>query len=208
MASQHRSIATAVPSASIVENDSLNNSAVLNEFVIGAVDPNDKLVSPAGNGNSGEVHHNQRLHYRINFQNTGTAPALNVIVQDAIDPDLDLSSFLMEGSSHPNVVFINDRTITWKFLNINLPDSNSSEPLSLGYIEYSILPMQGLADGTDIENSASIYFDFNAPVQTNIVQNTLQTNIVNVPEITSISNFIIYPVPASEKLTIVPDISL
>jgi uncharacterized repeat protein (TIGR01451 family) len=170
-------IATIAPDSSVIENNLLNNSFVLNDLLIGSFDPNDKIVSPTGIGATGAVYHQQKLNYRINFQNTGTASAINVIVQDDLSPDLDISTFVMEGASHQYTVFINDRTITWKFLGINLPDSNSAEPLSHGYIEFSIYPHQGLPDGTIIENDASINFDFNDPVITNIVQNTLQTYI-------------------------------
>lgn len=188
------------PIAPCTDFDLTNNTYSITETVIGSFDPNDKLVSPHGYGTTGDVHHDQRLHYRINFQNTGTASAIHVFVQDEIDTDLDLNSFMMEGASHTYQLVINNRTLTWKFFNINLPDSNINEPLSHGFVEFSIVPLQGLTDGTTIENFADIFFDYNTPVTTNTVTNTLQTNITSVNTKANFNNINAYPVPASDKL--------
>ncbi|MBL7922639.1 MAG: T9SS type A sorting domain-containing protein [Bacteroidia bacterium] len=123
-------------------------------------------------------------------------------MQDIIDDDLDLSTFLMKQTSHPYTLVTNDREFTWKFININLPDSNSNEPGSHGFIEYSILPLQGLPDGTVISNTADIYFDFNAPIVTNTVTNTLQTNITSVVEVIKEDGLLVYPNPAGDFLSV------
>ncbi|MBL7923090.1 MAG: T9SS type A sorting domain-containing protein [Bacteroidia bacterium] len=181
----------------------MNNNLYLHaQTVIGSFDPNDKLVTPQGYGPTGDVHHDTRLHYRINFQNTGTASAINIRVQDIIDDDLDLSTFLMKRTSHPYALVTNGREFTWKFININLPDSNSNEPGSHGFIEYSILPLQGLPDGTVISNTADIYFDFNAPIVTNTVTNTLQTTITSVVEVIKEDGLLVYPNPAGDFLSV------
>jgi hypothetical protein len=62
---------------------------------------------------------------------------------------------------------------TISFLNIYLPDSTFDEPRSHGYFAFSIRQKAGLLPGTEIPASAGIIFDFNAPVQTNLVMNTL-----------------------------------
>jgi uncharacterized repeat protein (TIGR01451 family) len=188
--------------ATYTDNDLSNNSDTYSQIVIGSFDPNDKAVDPAGIGAQGDVLHGERLHYRIRFQNTGTASAIHVFVQDEIDQDLDLNTFLMERASHSYDVVTSGNTITWKFMNINLPDSNVNEPGSHGYIEYSIKAKQGLADGTEIENTAAIYFDFNAPVITNTTINTLQTSLVSIEEIADDDYLNLYPVPARNELTI------
>lgn len=189
------------------ESDLSNNTDAMNITVVGSFDPNDKLVSPQGYGATGDVHHDTRLHYHINFQNTGTASAINVIVQDSIDPDLDMGTFLMEKASHNYVLVTNGRILTWKFLSINLPDSNSNEPASHGYIEYSIKPNQGLSDGTTIENYADIYFDFNAPVVTNTTVNTLQTNITGIAATETGNNSYVFPVPTDDYVYIAHGVS-
>ncbi len=42
-----------------------------------------------------------------------------------------------------------------------------------GYVTFSIKPKPGLADGTDFTNKALIVFDVNAPIDTNVVINTI-----------------------------------
>ena len=54
-----------------------------------------------------------------------------------------------------------------------MPDSNSNEAASHGFIKFRINQQPGNAAGTQIKNSASIYFDYNAPVATNEVLNTI-----------------------------------
>ncbi|MEZ5278474.1 MAG: RHS repeat-associated core domain-containing protein [Opitutaceae bacterium] len=44
-----------------------------------------------------------------------------------------------------------------------------------GYLRFSIWPMPGLEDGTVIENQASIVFDENEPIITNVAVNTIDT---------------------------------
>jgi hypothetical protein len=95
----------------------------------------------------------------------------------------------------------------WKFFNINLPDSNTNEPLSHGYIEFSISPYQPLPDGTPVTNSANIYFDFNPPVITNTTVNMFQTTIVSIGELPSEQQLFVYPVPVDDIINIKPEIN-
>ncbi len=192
-----------MPDAGYTDNDLSNNAFTYDHMVIGSFDPNDKNVLPQGKGPDGEVHHDERLFYKIRFQNTGTASAVNVIVQDEIDPDLNINTFRMEGASHVYDLDITDNVATWKFSGIYLPDSNSNEPGSHGYIEYSIVPYQGLPDGTEIENTANIYFDYNTPVVTNTTLNTLQTSLVGLSSYEDENSILLYPIPARDQLIIV-----
>lgn len=187
------------------DSDLSNNFDPYQQTVIGSFDPNDKQVDPAGLGISGDVLHSQRLHYRIRFQNTGTASAIHVFVQDELDPDLDMNTFLMERASHTYDVVTNGNTVTWKFININLPDSNSNEPGSHGYLEYSIKPIQGLMDGTEIQNTAAIYFDYNSPVITNTTTNTLQTSLSSIADPESEQWLSLFPVPVKNEITMVAE---
>jgi hypothetical protein len=50
---------------------------------------------------------------------------------------------------------------------ILLPDSNTNEPLSHGFVDSRILPKGTLAAGDTIKNNAYVYFDCNNPVATN-----------------------------------------
>jgi uncharacterized repeat protein (TIGR01451 family) len=64
-------------------------------------DPNDKQVSPLGYGVHGAVAlDTDHLDYTIRFQNTGTAPAIDVMLRDDLPSSLDLSRLDILGASH------------------------------------------------------------------------------------------------------------
>ncbi len=139
--------------------------------VVNSYDPNDKQVSPA------DVIDNsaQWLTYTIRFQNTGTAPAIDIYVIDTLDAALDINSFQLLAYSHPPVVKVynTERKVRFNFANIYLADSVSNEPKSHSYIQYRIKTLPGLNCGTQIGNAAHIYFDYNPPVATNRAFNTI-----------------------------------
>lgn len=129
-------------------------------------DPNEKLVDTPEISEA-DVADGRLLEYTINFQNTGTAPAVNIVVRDTVETDLDLSTFTMVGATHPYTLSIASNAITWTFAGIMLPDSTTDEPNSHGGIHFKMAPKAGSLPGTEFANRADIYFDFNAPVLTN-----------------------------------------
>ncbi len=174
-----------------------NNMDTLCQVVVGSYDPNDKTAEPAGIGAAGEIPHGTSLEYRIRFQNTGTFYATNVILRDTLDADLDISTLHITYSSHPLNWYVFKDILTFEFMSIMLPDSNSDEPGSHGAVKFTIQPLTGLADGTEITNDASIYFDFNSPVLTNSTLNTLETP-VSVSVSPDHSGLEVFPNPFSE----------
>lgn len=177
-----------------------NNQDSLAKIVTGAFDPNDKSVS-FEILSSAEAASGKFLDYTIRFQNTGTAPAQDVVVMDTLSSNLAIESFEMLVASHDfSLELLNGHILKWTFANIMLPDSNANEPASHGYIRYRIRPAQALTLGTLIENSASIYFDFNAPIKTNTAT-TLIADILSV-ENEKQGTLILAPNPASDKLMI------
>lgn len=156
----------------------------------GSYDPNDKTGYPIGYGNNHYINPNTSINYRIRFQNTGTDTAIFINILDTISPYLDLSSLSMGAVSHPyNLTMMpntpsGEHVLRFEFDPIYLPDSNVNEPASHGFVHYSIAQLPNLPNGTIINNSASIYFDYNAPVQTNttlhtVCDNCLPQNITN-----------------------------
>lgn len=135
-------------------------------------DPNEKLVTPSGISNLHYVSKKEQLEYRINFQNTGNDTAFRVVLVDTIDTRvLDMNSFVQVSGSHPYKLTIKEGNIAeWVFDNILLPDSNENEKASHGYVKFNIKQVDGLAEGTRIDNKAAIYFDFNSPVITEPVK--------------------------------------
>ncbi len=155
--------------------DPSNNSSTCFQVVTGSFDPNDKQNLTSPNPFGGDIDVNtQTYHYKIRFQNTGTDTAFTVVIKDEIDANLDITSISPIASSHSySMDFEDSNRLVFFFENIMLPDSNVNEPMSHGFIEFTIRPLPNLPLGTVISNEAAIYFDFNAPIITNVVENTL-----------------------------------
>ena len=177
-----------------------NNMVEKQLTVVGSYDPNDKQVSPAGEGEEGFVSRtDSMLTYQVRFQNTGTDTAFTVVVLDEIDEDLDITSVRPGPSSHPyKLNIIDGNVLEFRFENIMLPDSFVNEPASNGYVLFDIKTKRDLPWGTKVENTAAIYFDFNEPIITNTTINTLAqpTNVKEV--ITQDLPLEISPNPGSE----------
>jgi uncharacterized repeat protein (TIGR01451 family) len=155
----------------VVFTDSLINAAT----VTCSFDPNDKSVTPAGVQASNYTLMNDTLEYLIQFQNTGTDTAFTVVIRDTLDNNLDMNTFELIDASSPVQTQLSQltRVVTFTFNTILLPDSNTNELLSHGFVRYRIRAIQGLPAATAITNTANIYFDFNSPVATNSTLNTL-----------------------------------
>ena len=184
-----------------------NNSASINQIVTGAWDPNNKIVVSTNNADPryqeiSSINSNQNIEYTINFQNTGTGPAVNIIVLSDLSANLDTNSFELLGTSHNAHVTRKGNHLTFIFPSIMLPDSGSNEPASHGYINYRVNSKAGLAIGTTIADGADIYFDFNTPVATN----TATVQVVNPLGIanskTNNSNFSIAPNPTKNDFVV------
>lgn len=136
--------------------------------LVNSYDPNEKRVYPTGVGSEHFVRPGQNLLYEIHFQNTGTAPAINVVLQDSLLEYLDLSSLQLVASSHPVSDFqvLPGRILQWRFLGINLPDSTNNEPESHGWVSFRMDHVAGIPLETRVDNRAAIFFDFNEPVIT------------------------------------------
>ncbi len=146
-----------------------NNTAYYCFTIEDALDPNEKEVSPVGNIDTSQ----QWLTYTIRFQNTGSAPAQNIRITDTLDSNLDPSTFQLTAFSAKNLTQLFGNAVVFNFPNINLPDSLTSDSASRGYVQYKIKLKGGLQPGTQIQNTADIYFDLNPAVVTNTTTNTI-----------------------------------
>ena len=146
--------------------------------VLCAYDPNDKLVAPSGN----IAPEQDWLTYTVRFQNTGTAAAANVMIQDQLSLLVDPASLHYLGSSHDVTdIHVGSAGLAeFRFDNIQLPDSGADEPGSHGHITFRVRPLPGLHHLDSITNDAAIFFDLNAPVITNVVL----SRVINCAETT------------------------
>ncbi|HWB64321.1 MAG TPA: T9SS type A sorting domain-containing protein [Chitinophagales bacterium] len=180
-----------------------NNTANYCFTIVNSLDPNEKEVFPSGNTDTSQ----HWLTYTIRFQNTGSAPAVNVLVTDTLDSHLDPSTFQLLAYSHKNLTQIFGNVVKFNFPNINLPDSTADEPNSHGYVQYKIKLKDNLPVGTTINNTAYIYFDFNSPVVTNTTTNTITTTTTGISPL-SLGDGLgvrIYPNPAKDAVTVEVD---
>ncbi len=154
--------------------DPTNNKDSVVKVVVASYDPNYKEVSPSGITQNGYIPFNTPvLDYTVHFQNTGTWAAEYVIIKDKIDPNLDLNTLEYLGSSHYCTIAVDaNDTLIITFAHINLPDSGTDMAGSQGFVSFSIKPKTGLIPETKVQNTAGIYFDFNAPVITNTINST------------------------------------
>lgn len=177
-----------------------NNTCSVTDQYQYAFDPNNIVVYPEGEGPTGLIDiSTEWLQYTINFQNTGTGVAHNVVLIDTLDNNIDPSSIQVLNYSHPlTIELIAPNVYKFSFYNINLQPETMNYDYSMGSVTYKAKINPGLPIGTVITNSAGIYFDLNAPVITNTVMNTLDLiqAVAELPE----GDLSIYPNPAHATL--------
>lgn len=190
-------------------------------------DPNTKMVTPdcilTG------IAQKQLLTYTLTFQNEGYGVAVNVRLEDMIDPNLDISSINIIDSEYPYTVNVSEGRLIINFDNIFLPGLKQSGPKTYSYdqteswITFTIETNPFLSETICISNSAEIYFDFEPAIYTNTVTNCASSqgceSAVIIPssmasngnDIDAISNetineidetIVLYPNPAQESVHI------
>ncbi|MCX6273690.1 MAG: T9SS type A sorting domain-containing protein [Bacteroidetes bacterium] len=147
-----------------------NNSLSQCFPVRGAVDPNEKYMSPSGSVDSSA----QWFTFTIFFQNVGNAPAEDIYILDTLDQNLDATTFTYLSSSHEAITqLLPGNILRFNYPDINLVDSMTNEPGSHGYVCFRVKRKENTPPNAVISNTANIYFDYNAPVETNVVSATL-----------------------------------
>jgi hypothetical protein len=119
------------------------------------------------------------------------------VLRDTLDPLLQEETFQLLNYSHPTQVSLKGRALAFSFKDIQLPDSNSNEKESHGFVQYRIKPISGLPKGTKIKNTAYIYFDFNAAVVTNTTVNEFVDPVNSITKIGKEGGLVVYPNPGS-----------
>jgi uncharacterized repeat protein (TIGR01451 family) len=170
---QHFYTSTIAPTGPVNDCGTYNNNGSLLQILGNAYDPNDKNASTDYMNENYPIGYldafiDDALTYTIRFQNTGTAPAQNVYIIDTLSTLLDWTSFTLIEASHPmQVVNLGNGILRFEFNQIWLPDSTTNEPESHGQLTYRIREIPTNAIMSIIENTAYIYFDWNAPIVTN-----------------------------------------
>ncbi len=172
--------------------------------VVASFDPNEKTIAPALPDTS-----DHSFTFVVYFQNTGTAIAHNIYILDTLDNDLDPTTFELIGSSHEVITqMLPGNILRFNYPLIELQDSNANEPASHGFVKYRINRKSTTTVGTEITNTAYIFFDYNEPVITNTVAATVTIQTGVTQNSTSRKSLMVYPNPASELLNIIGDFNI
>lgn len=176
-----------------------DNAYTYNQIVVGSFDPNDKVCIEGNTVNPENI--GGYLHYMINFENTGTAPAQNIVIKDIIDTtQFDINTLQVMNSSHPMDVRIDGNKVEFIFQNIMLPSAISNPIGGHGNVLFKIKTLPALPIGTMVSNTANIYFDYNHPIETNEARTTFSQ--LSTKDFKADSSVAVYPNPVKNQVHI------
>jgi hypothetical protein len=166
------------------------------QTVVGSYDPNDitclegDVVAPSEIGNY--------LHYAINFENTGTFPAENIVVKTEVDASkFDIGSLQLMNTNFPVDARISGNKVEFIFKNIQLPIGGH------GHILLKIKTNETLVVGDAVANRADVFFDYNFPIDTGLANTVFQTLSNTDFEIDD--SVLVAPNPASSEVIVKAD---
>ncbi|MCU4189566.1 T9SS type A sorting domain-containing protein [Flavobacterium sp. HXWNR29] len=175
------------------DESTVDNLFQLNQTVVGSYDPNDitciegDVVAPSYIGDF--------LHYVINFENTGTAPAENVVVKIEVNPsDFDINSLRILEASHNATIKITNNILEIIFQTIMLDTGGH------GNVLLKVKSKENLVTNDIVTKNAKIYFDYNFPILTNDANTTFQVLSNSIP--TKDLAISLYPNPTSLLINI------
>lgn len=178
------------------DENPLDNTFEYVQTVVGSYDPNDitclegDVVAPSEIGNY--------LHYAINFENTGTFPAENVVVKTEVDAaKFDIGSLQLMNTNFPVDARISGNKVEFIFKNIQLPIGGH------GHILLKIKTNETLVVGDAVANRADIFFDYNFPIDTGLA-NTVFQNLSNA-DFEIDNSVVVSPNPAVHEVIVKAD---
>lgn len=180
----------------------LNNTSSLTQTIVGSYDPNDITERHGPEIIHADFSTDDYLTYTVRFENTGTANAINVRVEDILDEQLDETTIKMVGASHNYTLERVGKNLEWNFFAIDLPPSEDDDSaVGHGYLTFKIKPFPDYAIGDIIPNTAEIYFDFNPAIITNTWYTEFVEDNLSVVD-SSFESLKVYPTPTKNILYI------
>ncbi|WP_294823866.1 T9SS type A sorting domain-containing protein [uncultured Flavobacterium sp.] len=170
-----------------------DNAFELKEIMVGSYDPNDITCLEGNSVHPDKI--GEYLHYNINFENTGTAPATFIVVKDVIDTtQFDMATLQMINASHPVQATITGNKVEFRFDDINLG------PEGKGNVVFKIKTLNTLQINDDVTQQADIFFDYNWPIVTN--EATTVFEVLRRGEFEKDNTVRIYPNPSNGLVNI------
>jgi uncharacterized repeat protein (TIGR01451 family) len=190
---------TAIITPAVPDANPANDTLKICTDVGNSLDPNLKSVYPLDIISAGDW-----LTYTVDFQNTGNDTAYTVVVKDTLSANVDASTFQYLASSSRAVIQLFGSAMVFTFPKINLLDSAAGPALSTGWIQYRVKTKANLPIGTQVKNTAAIYFDHNPAVVTNTTVNTVDTTTapLAIKTINTDSKISLYPNPNNGSFTL------
>ena len=164
----------------INDGSSILDGKVPADGVVASWDPNEK-TGPKGYGEDNFLAKPQRMTYTIFFENKkeATAPAHRIRIEDTLADAFDPETVQFGPTSHSGNGYYwqmsrEGNKLTWDIEGIELPP-NVNAPEGEGYVSFSVYLKDGVKNGDAIENRATVVFDKNKPVETNVWRNVIDT---------------------------------
>ncbi|MFP9115799.1 T9SS type A sorting domain-containing protein [Flavobacterium sp. RHBU_3] len=171
-----------------------DNTFEFNQTVVGSMDPNDITCLEGATVSPDKI--GEYLHYNVNFENTGTAPATFVVVKDIIDATkYDISTLQILNASHPMEARITGNKVEFYFDDINLAANGGK-----GNVTFKIKTLNSLTVNSSVTQQADIYFDYNWPIVTNEATTTFA--VLSTGNFTKDTSVKLYPNPAKNTVNI------
>lgn len=138
-----------------------NNQYRVSQNILRPFDPNNKY-------SINRISSNDRIQYRVNFQNFGNDTAFNVLLIDTLSNNLDVRNLSIIESSSKCLTKLEKNILHLYFPGINLSDTTTSLEGSKGFVKFDITYKSNyISNPPVITNRAAIYFDFEKPIFTN-----------------------------------------
>lgn len=178
------------------DESTVDNTFLLNQTVVGSFDPNNIICMEGNVVSPSEI--GDYLHYVINFENTGTSEAENIVVKTEVNVnDFDINSLQMLATSHNAYVRVVGNEVEFIFENIMLDTGGH------GNVLLKIRSKSNLVTGDVVSKKADIFFDYNYPIDTGMANTTFQA--LSSGEFVSDNSINVYPNPAANFVTINSD---
>ena len=178
------------------DESTVDNTFLLNQTVVGSFDPNNIICMEGNVVSPSEI--GDYLHYVINFENTGTSEAENIVVKTEVNVnDFDINSLQMLATSHNAYIKVVNNQVEFIFQNIMLETGGH------GNVLLKIRSKSNLVTGDVVSKKADIFFDYNYPIDTGMVNTTFQA--LSTGEFVSDNSINVYPNPAANFVTINSD---